>query len=197
MILDSLSFNILLIALGYLLGSIPFGFIITKYFKGIDIRSVGSGNIGATNATRALGKKLGALVFFLDFAKSFIIVCTSSLLDFSESIVCMLAFFTVLGHIFPIWLNFKGGKGVATYVGALLGIDPILGLIGILVWVMIFIATKTSSIASLSMISSIAVVTLFYDSISIKLLGISLAIIIALRHTSNIKRLINKTESKI
>ncbi len=141
----------------YLLGSIPAGYLVGR-IAGIDIRKVGSGNIGATNVTRTLGRRYGYLVFLVDFAKGAVAVCISILLSqhvepkprSTEIYGIVGAVFCVLGHVFPIWLKLKGGKGVATSAGALFGLMPLAALIGGVVWVFTFEVTRYVSVASVT-----------------------------------------------
>ncbi|PYL26735.1 MAG: acyl-phosphate glycerol 3-phosphate acyltransferase [Verrucomicrobia bacterium] len=141
----------------YLLGSIPAGYLAGR-IAGIDIRKVGSGNIGATNVTRTLGRRYGYPVFLVDFAKGALAVCVSVLLGWhvepkprsSEIYGIVGAVFCVLGHVFPVWLRLKGGKGVATSAGALFGLMPLAALIGVAVWVLTFEVTRYVSVASVT-----------------------------------------------
>ncbi|PYJ72504.1 MAG: acyl-phosphate glycerol 3-phosphate acyltransferase, partial [Verrucomicrobia bacterium] len=141
----------------YLLGSIPAGYLAGR-IAGIDIRKVGSGNIGATNVTRTLGRRYGYPVFLVDFAKGALAVCVSVLLGWhvepkprsSEIYGIVGAVFCVLGHVFPVWLRLKGGKGVATSAGALFGLMPLAALIGVAIWVLTFEVTRYVSVASVT-----------------------------------------------
>jgi len=184
----------LIIALGsYFLGSIPFGYIFTKIFLKKDIRNIGSGNIGATNALRAGNKKLGYTTLVLDITKAALPVLYVKF-NFPDYIfiASLCAFF---GHVFPVWLKFKGGKGVATYVGILFSINIILGLIFIISWAITFIISKYSSISSL--VASLMVpiyLTIFenYNSVFF----IIMFVLIFYTHRENVKRLKNKEEIK-
>ena len=184
----------LIIALGsYLLGSIPFGFILTKVFLNKDIRSIGSGNIGATNALRTGNKTLGYTTLVLDISKAILPVLYVKFNYPDYIFIASLSAF--LGHVFPIWLKFKGGKGVATYVGILFSINLILGLIFVLSWAVTFLISKYSSLSSL-MASLIVPVYLIifenYDSIFF----IIMFVLIFYTHRENVKRLKNKKEGK-
>ena len=184
----------LIIALGsYLLGSIPFGFILTKVFLNKDIRSIGSGNIGATNALRTGNKTLGYATLVLDISKAILPVLYVKFNYPDYIFIASLSAF--LGHVFPIWLKFKGGKGVATYVGILFSINLILGLIFVLSWAVTFLISKYSSLSSL-MASLIVPVYLIifenYDSIFF----IIMFVLIFYTHRENVKRLKNKKEGK-
>ena len=184
----------LIIALGsYLLGSIPFGFILTKVFLKKDIRDIGSGNIGATNALRTGNKLLGYATLILDITKAVLPVL---FVKFNyPDYIFIAALSTFLGHVFPIWLKFKGGKGVATYVGILFSINLIFGLVFIVSWAVTFLVSKYSSLSSL-MASLIVPIYLIifenYDSIFF----IIMFVLIFYTHKENVKRLRNKQESK-
>ena len=184
----------LILFLSYLTGSIPFGFLLTKIFLKKDIRKIGSGNIGATNALRTGNKLIGYSTLTLDISKAVILLLIIKF-NFSEYLfTSSIAVF--LGHVFPIWLKFKGGKGVATYVGILFCINIYLVIVFIVSWLVIFTLTKYSSLAS--MLSS-----LFVPLTSYFLLGdnnyyfyIIFGLLILITHRENIKRLKNNTESK-
>ena len=192
---------IILAVICYIIGSIPFAYILTKLFGFGDVRNIGSGNVGATNVLRTGKKKLAFLVLFFDILKGFVplIVLKNYLFtNSSELIVCAIASLTILGHIFPIWLKFKGGKGVATYIGYIFAINYILGLIFIFAWSFIALIKKYSSLASIVSLIILPLslyVMQFNKDINLLLLFIS--IIILIKHYSNILRLFNKTESKI
>ena len=177
----------------YLLGSIPFGFILTKVFLKKDIRDIGSGNIGATNALRTGNKSLGYATLILDISKAILPVLYVKFNYPDYIFIASLCAF--LGHVFPIWLKFKGGKGVATYIGILFSINLTLGLIFIASWVVTFVISKYSSLSSL--IASLLVpiyLIIFqnYDSIFF----IIMFVLIFYTHRENVKRLKNKEESK-
>jgi len=133
--------------LSYIVGSIPFGFILTKIFLKKDIRNIGSGNIGATNALRTGNKSIGYTTLFLDIIKAVIPIIYLKLNYTDYIFIASLCIF--LGHVFPIWLKFKGGKGVATYVGILFSINLYIGLVFIGVWFVTFLISKYSSLSSL------------------------------------------------
>ena len=184
----------LILFLSYLIGSIPFGFLLTKIFLEKDIRKIGSGNIGATNALRTGNKLIGYSTLALDIGKAVILLLIIKF-NFSEYLFAS-SIAVFLGHVFPIWLKFKGGKGVATYVGILFCINIYLVIVFIVSWLVIFTLTKYSSLAS--MLSS-----LFVPITSYFLLGdnnyyfyIILSLLILITHRENIKRLKNNTESK-
>ena len=181
--------------ISYLMGSIPFGFLLTKFFLKKDIREIGSGNIGATNALRTGNKLIGYSTLILDVLKAVIPVLYVKI-NFPDT-VYISALCAFIGHVFPVWLKFKGGKGVATYIGFLFGINLFLGLSFIAVWMVIALISRYSSLSSIvaSLIAPIYFFINHNNYISIFLLYLSLIII--LKHRENIKRLINRTENKI
>lgn len=189
----------------YLVGSIPTGYLLAKYKNNIDLRSYGSGNVGATNVLRAAGKLAAFLTLLIDIFKGFIVVTflADILYSFRMNLgypehQVILALCVVAGHNWPIFLNFKGGKGVATSAGVLLGLCPRLLLIGLSVWLLVFIFTKIVSISSISAAVIIPVMSYFYEyRLSIKVVLITLAILTIIRHGANIKRLIKKEERRI
>ena len=178
----------------YLIGTIPFGFLLTKIFLNKDIRNIGSGNIGATNALRTGNKKIGFSTLILDILKAAITIIFVKF-NYSEFIfISSLCVF--LGHVFPIWLKFKGGKGVATYVGILFSINLTYGLIFITIWLIVFFIFKYSSLSSIIASLSIPLyLFIFLNSLNLFFFLIML-ILIFFTHRENIKRLINKEESK-
>ena len=185
---------LIIILFSYLMGSIPFGYILTKKFLKKDIRKIGSGNIGATNALRAGNKLLGYSTLSLDVLKAVIPIIFIKINYYDYIYVSSLCIF--VGHVFPVWLNFKGGKGVATYVGILFCLDLIFGFIFITSWFLCFLITKYSSLSSL--IGSLIIpsyIFFFLDGKNIFFFLI-MFILIFFTHRENVKRLINKEESK-
>jgi len=181
------------IIFSYLLGSIPFGLILTKLFLKKDIRKIGSGNIGATNVLRSGNKLIGYLTLFFDILKAVIPVVYIKL-NYPDLIyISSLSVF--LGHVFPIWLKFKGGKGVATYVGILFSINLILGFIFCISWLLVFLLSKYSSLSSLVASLSVPLFIFFTNGEQI-IFFIILFVLIFYTHRENIKRLKNKEESK-
>ena len=181
------------IIFSYLLGSIPFGLILTKLFLKKDIRKIGSGNIGATNVLRSGNKLIGYLTLFFDILKAVIPVVYIKL-NYPDLIyISSLSVF--LGHVFPIWLKFKGGKGVATYVGILFSINLIFGFIFCISWLLVFILSKYSSLSSLVASLSVPLFIFFTNGEQI-IFFIILFVLIFYTHRENIKRLKNKEESK-
>ncbi len=192
--------NISLIIIFYLVGSLPFALILTKLSGFGDIRNIGSGNVGATNVLRTGNKYLAFIVLSLDIIKGFIplIILQVYFEDLSLLNKIIVGHFAIIGHIFPIWLKFKGGKGVATYIGFLFSINPYIGLLFLILWMAVALTTKYSSLGSLI---AILVAPIYFNFINFNLfIGIFfiyLSLIIYLKHSENIKRLLNKTESKI
>jgi len=179
--------------LSYLMGSVPFGFILTKVFLKKDIRDIGSGNIGATNALRAGNKSLGYGTLFLDIIKAIIPVVYVKLNYPDYIFIASLCVF--LGHIFPIWLKFKGGKGVATYVGILFSINLIIGFVFIGVWFFTFLISKYSSLSSLFGSLSVPIYLFFFTNQNLVFFSI-IFILLLYTHRENVKRLKNREESK-
>ena len=178
----------------YLMGSIPFGLILTKLFLNKDIREIGSGNIGATNALRTGNKLIGYSTLILDIAKAIIPVIYVKI-NYSD-LIYIASLCAFLGHVFPIWLKFKGGKGVATYVGILFSINIILGFIFVASWVFIFLLSKYSSLSSIIGSISIPIYILIAGQINDAIFFAIMFILIFFTHRENIKRLKNKEESK-
>jgi len=192
---------IILALIFYLIGSIPFAFLLTKLLGLGDIRSIGSGNVGATNVLRTGNKKLALIVLSLDILKGFlplIILINYLSANISETKIYLIASLTIVGHLFPVWLKFKGGKGVATFIGYIFAINYILGLIFIFSWIIIALIKKYSSLASIvSLIIIPLVMYVMHFNTNINLLIFFISMIVISRHYSNILRLFNKTESKI
>jgi|TARA_B110000259_G_scaffold112156_1_gene128047 glycerol-3-phosphate acyltransferase PlsY len=184
----------LIIALGsYLLGSIPFGFLLTKIFLKKDIRNIGSGNIGATNALRTGNKSLGYSTLALDITKAILPVLY---IKFNYPDYIFIASLSVfLGHVFPIWLKFKGGKGVATYIGILFSINLIFGLIFIVSWAVTFIISKYSSLSSLTASLIVPIYLIIFENYN-SMFFIIMFVLIFYTHKENVKRLKNKDETK-
>jgi acyl phosphate:glycerol-3-phosphate acyltransferase len=193
----------------YLLGSIPFGYLAGR-LGGIDIQQAGSGNVGATNVVRVLGKRYGYPVFALDVLKGFGAVKISMLMapgrppewNSPEIFGILAAMSSVLGHLYPPWLRFKGGKGVATSAGALLALTPIATLIGVAIWVIVFWLTGYVSLASVIaavVLPIIILVVSWNDQNKVKTLvysSVCVAAVVIWRHRSNLSRLIRGTEPR-
>ena len=178
----------------YLMGSIPFGFILTKIFLKKDIRDIGSGNIGATNALRTGNKLIGYSTLILDVAKAIIPVIFVKI-NYPD-LIYIASLSAFLGHVFPVWLKFKGGKGVATYVGILFSINFLLGIIFVTSWGIIFLIFRYSSLSSIIGSISIPIYILITDQISNAIFFSIMFVLIFFTHRENIKRLKNKEESK-
>jgi len=191
----------------YLSGSIPFGFLLTKFFYKKDIRKLGSSNIGATNVLRTGSKFLAILTLILDITKGFLPVYISSI--FFPEYINLSALICFLGHIFPIWLKFKGGKGVATYLGILIALSIPLSILFIFTWVVVALIFKYSSVSSMFSSLTVLIITIFRENIvkafdenftynnDIKFLLFIFFIIIIFTHKKNISNLKNKIEPKI
>jgi glycerol-3-phosphate acyltransferase PlsY len=187
------------IVLAYLIGAIPFGLLFTKVFSGVDVRSVGSGNIGATNVLRAAGKKAAVFTLLADCLKGLVPVLIVRLVLRDDALVVLTGIAAVLGHNFSVYLGFRGGKGVATSYGVILAATPLLGLICLLIWLGSALVWRYSSLSAL--ISFLAypflVFSQFPESKALGALALFLAGMIYFRHRENIKRLVAGTESKI
>ena len=194
---------------GYFIGSIPFGLLLTKYFGYGDIRAIGSGNIGATNVLRTGNKKLALLTLILDGAKGAVIVLIMKFLhpynpvqntvppEMYSATSVMIGFMAVLGHCFPIWLNFKGGKGVATSLGVLLAAVPFAGLAACATWLLSAKLTKISSLSALLALLIAPFATYAFYGLPPAIICTFVTLVIWLRHAQNIKRILNGTEPKI
>ena len=183
----------LIILVAYLIGSIPFGLVGAFFFKIQDPRSFGSKNIGATNVLRSRNKKAAAFTLFFDMFKGFVAVFISSYID--NGLIYLAILSVVFGHIFPIYLLFKGGKGVATFLGALLSYSAVVGGLTLFTWLVVFYFTRKSSVAGISaIVLSNFFLFLFCDNISVKVSILLLSIFILFKHSENIKRLLKKEE---
>jgi glycerol-3-phosphate acyltransferase PlsY len=182
--------------IGYLLGSIPFGLLLTRAAGLGDVRQIGSGNIGATNVLRTGNKKLAAATLLCDaFKGTAALLIANALWGYEASLVA--GFFAFLGHLFPVWLGFKGGKGVATYIGVLLGAAPLMMLLFAAIWLITAFVTKYSSLSALVAMLVIPIVLWIMGPEKTALLVTVLSIISWYMHRENIKRLLAGTESKI
>ena len=196
----------------YLIGSIPFGLILTKLFDNNDLRNIGSGNIGATNVLRTGNKTLALLTLILDLSKSFIplfIFFKLYPLPINNAffnliivdkifLILVFGYFFVLGHCFPIWLKFKGGKGIATSLGVILSIDFFIGLCLLTIWILVFLIFKISSLSALISSTSFPILIFFkYEKVNLLYLSILLTIFVFFTHRANIIRLLKKEEKKI
>ncbi len=185
-----------LITLLYLCGSVPFGLLVTKLFITQDITRSGSGNIGATNVTRVAGKTLGAITLILDFSKSLVPLLIVQKYYPNPDFLPILGVASILGHIFPIWRNFKGGKGVATTLGFYFAHDLLIGSAASCIWLIVFITTKYSSLASILMVITTAIIAIATYPFTTAYIFIIIAIIIIITHKANILRIIKGQEHK-
>ena len=185
---------VIIISISYLMGSIPFGLILTKIFLKKDIRELGSGNIGATNVLRTGNKKIGYLTLILDVLKAVVPVLYIKL-NFPE-LVYISSLSVFIGHVFPIWLKFNGGKGVATYVGILFSINYFFGIIFVVSWLIIFFISRYSSLGSILSSLTIPIFIYFSSTYENEYFFIIMFVLILYTHRENVKRLINKEESK-
>ena len=183
-------------AFGYLAGSIPFGVLISKILGLGDLRKVGSGNIGATNVLRTGNKLAAFLTLLFDFSKG---ICAVLIVRqyFGEDAVQVSAFSALAGHCFPIWLKFRGGKGVATFLGATIALSFIIGIICCFVWLFVAVVRKMSSLASLTSSASAPIAAIFLNHPNTILLLVLLMSIVFFRHKQNIDRIIKGVEPKI
>ncbi|CAN1562668.1 COG0344 Predicted membrane protein [Spirosomataceae bacterium] len=183
----------------YLMGSIPTAYWYAKYFHGIDIRQHGSGNVGATNSLRVLGKKAGIIVLIFDLLKGLLPVLIARSLGFSEEQTFLIGIVCILGHIWSVFANFKGGKGIATSLGVILAVSPAGAGISLVVFVAIVYFTKYVSLAS--MLAGLAFVFYYlvfnYEQTNMSLIAFGLFMLLVFTHRENIKRLVAGTESKI
>ena len=193
---------IFVILFPYLSGSIPFGLILGKIFGNIDIRKIGSGNIGTTNVLRTGNKTLAFIVLVLDVLKGYLPLIIIKefyiIINYEFFLIYLLTSFTIIGHIYPIWLKFKGGKGVATYIGYIFAINYVLGTIFIFSWLIIALLTKYSSLASIISLLILSLSIYFMQfNFGIMILLFLINIIIIFKHYSNILRLLKNIETKI
>jgi len=191
-----MNIDILLVFLySYFLGSIPFGLILTKLFLREDIRKIGSGNIGATNVLRTGKKFLAIMTLLLDVIKGFLTVYATSI--YFNDFVYLAALICFIGHIYPVWLKFKGGKGVAVYLGTIIFISFKCAVIFGLVWIITLFIYKYSSLSSIISALFVFTYSVFLNNFSLSLYVIIAFIIMIYTHKENIMRLRNKTENKI
>ncbi len=198
---------ILAAVIGYLLGSIPFGLLITRAAGLGDVRKIGSGNIGATNVLRTGLRELAALTLVMDAAKGAVavLIARSFIVGFPVPtieadgglILCVAGAAAFLGHLFPVWLGFKGGKGVAVFIGILLALSWPVGLIFCAVWLIIAFAQKYSSLAALTAAATSPIFAYVFDGLRLAATAAVLAVLLFIMHRANIMRLMNNTEPKI
>lgn len=186
----------LLLLLAYLLGAIPTGLIVGKLFFNKDIRKFGSGNLGATNTFRVLGKKAGIFVTIFDVTKGVLPAIFPIIYDLDiHGIWFGLA--AIIGHVYPIYLKFKGGKAVATSAGVILGVNPVVFLIIAVIFFTLLFTTRMVSLTSILTSIGNFITTLFFDDIILQIISFLIMLLIIIRHSSNIKRIISGTEPKI
>jgi glycerol-3-phosphate acyltransferase PlsY len=184
---------LLIVLVAYLIGSIPFGLVGKFFFKIEDPRTFGSKNIGATNVLRSGNKKAAAFTLFFDMFKGFFAVFISSYID--NDLVYLAILSVVFGHIFPVYLLFKGGKGVATFFGAILSYSTLVGGLTLFAWITVFYFTRKSSVAGISaIVLSNFFLFLFCDNMLVKASILILSVFILFKHSANIKRLLKKEE---
>jgi acyl phosphate:glycerol-3-phosphate acyltransferase len=205
-----------LLVAAYLIGSIPFSFLIVKFMTGADIRNVGSRNVGATNVARSFGKLPGIIALLLDMAKGYVAVALAKWVTTSPNWplpvgvdasplhsrafwIALCGLIAVLGHMFPVWLRFHGGKGVATATGVFLALDPIAVLAGVIVFIIVVISTRFVSLASILSSASVPIFLRFLTHASFWTINVSIfiAIAIIIKHHSNIARLTQRSERKM
>jgi glycerol-3-phosphate acyltransferase PlsY len=197
---------ILIAVIAYLLGSIPFGLILVGLFRKEDIRTLGSGNIGATNVVRSGAKGLGAATFFLDGAKGYVAVYIAGMIMHGSShgipalqnASALAAICAVLGHVFPVWLRFKGGKGVATAFGVVLVLSPLAALVALGVFILVFALSRYVSLASILAVIAFPVFALLVFAVPRSLISdgaiIGIPLLVVIKHHKNIARLVQGTE---
>lgn len=186
----------LLIFFAYVIGSVPSGYILGK-ISGIDVRSVGSGNIGATNVARALGKGRGGLTLLADAAKGYLPVFLALRLEFDAAALALIAVAAFLGHLYPLFLNFHGGKGVATALGALLALAPMATSVLIVVFAAVVLVSRIVSLGAIAAAMAAPVALWFFSqSLVFVAMGLFLGAMIILRHRGNIQRLLAGTEPR-
>lgn len=188
---------VLVSILSYLFGSVPFSYIIPKWWKGVDVRKMGSGNVGATNVIRNVGTGVGALCLFLDAMKGFLPVFITRSLFGEPKLVALAAITAVLGHDFPVFLKFKGGKGVSSSFGVVIALSWLLGLIFAAVWTVLVFVTKYASVGSLTALYLSAVLGFLILGYDAGMLVLILAVLSTLRHSENIQRLARGEEKKV
>jgi glycerol-3-phosphate acyltransferase PlsY len=192
-----------LLPASYLLGSIPFGYLLGRSVKGIDVRSVGSGNIGATNTARAMGRRWGTLVGVLDAAKGLVPALFSRLVFTSPDdripLALLAGLAAVLGHCFPIWLHFKGGKGVATACGMILGVDPRVFCAGGVVWLLTLATTRFVGLSSLLMTAAFPIAAWWFhrETPLFPVVASLIFVLILVRHRANLLRMLEGKEPRM
>ncbi|MBI5699220.1 glycerol-3-phosphate 1-O-acyltransferase PlsY [Candidatus Saganbacteria bacterium] len=186
-----------LFAAAYLIGSLPFSLIFAKLFKGVDVRQVGTGNVGASNTLVSAGKRAGILAALFDLTKGFAVIILARSFSGSDGVIALCAFLAIMGHDFPIYLRFKGGKGVATTIGALLAINPYAVWAGMALYIIFLILTRYLILSTLLAISLMPIL-LFYlkEDIWYIIFAVAAALLMVLVHREDVKRLIEGRETK-
>ena len=194
-----MSFTFIIGALvAYLLGSIPSGLWIGQYFFQKDIRQFGSGNLGSTNAFRVLGKKAGSVVLFCDVFKGFLAMILAMTVFKQDSLSPLwIASFAVIGHTFPLFASFKGGKAVATFAGMILAYQPLLLLYGLIIFLVLLAITRMVSLTAMVTITAGVLLSLLFHDWTLTAFALAIDIFIIYRHRSNIQRILNGTENKV
>lgn len=195
-------YQIIYLILTYFIAAIPFGLLIGKVFAKKDIRQFGSKNIGATNVTRVLGKKLGLLTLVLDSSKGMLLVIIARFeffeIDNLHLFLVIVSFLAIIAHIYPIYLNFNGGKGIATTIGTILALDFSVGMLAICFWIMTFVAFRISAIASLVAVFSTTIFSTAYDAPMSQIIFCWLVFVVVFaRHRENILRILTGEEKKM
>ena len=191
-------YELVLVVLAYLLGSVPFGILIARLASDVDLRRVGSGNIGATNVLRVVGKGAAAFTLLGDIGKGALAVGLARWTGASAPLLAAVALAAVLGHLFPVWTGFRGGKGVATTLGVVLATMPVVGGLLLLVWLAVAALSRYSSLAALVAVALMPVFVWVVDGRWVMLaLSGALAALVVARHVENIRRLVAGTEGKI
>jgi len=193
-------FQIIALLLSYLLGAVPFGLFFSKLFSDVDVRTIGSGNIGATNVLRAAGKKAAVLTLLMDTMKGLVPVLIVKFLFQDDAITVLSGAAAILGHNFPVYLKFRGGKGVATSYGVVVAVAPWTGLLCLIIWALVAYIWRFSSLSALVSFACYPGLTFFITSPQSKPYGLLALFIFGMiyyRHRDNIKRLLSGTEPKI
>ncbi|HWX23925.1 MAG TPA: glycerol-3-phosphate 1-O-acyltransferase PlsY [Vicinamibacteria bacterium] len=187
----------LILCASYLLGAIPFSFLVARHFGVADVRKAGSGNVGATNVMRTAGTRAGSLAFLLDAGKGAAAALLARVLDSGDLLPALAAAAAVLGHMFPIWLRFRGGKGVATGVGAFFPLAPLAAGLALATFAVALLATRYVSVASLCGTLALVVGAFLFSSQPVALAALACAVLIVLKHRANLERLIRGTEGRM
>ncbi|MBN8531268.1 MAG: glycerol-3-phosphate 1-O-acyltransferase PlsY [Alphaproteobacteria bacterium] len=184
-----------IVVLAYLLGSVPFGLLLTRWANMGDIRAIGSGNIGATNVLRTGNKRLAAITLLLDMLKGVLAVSLGRLIG-GDDAALLAGVLVVIGHVFPLWLRFKGGKGVATGIGVLLGLHPLIGITVIVCWIGVFWFSRFSSVSSMASLGIAPMLALLTSQYDLAFVTLAIATMVFFRHRGNIERLVLGTEPR-